>query len=125
MEIHIPENIINIMMHAITSVETNVKWNVARSDYFQPQCGIQQGDPMSPYTFVLCMERESHLILEEANDKRWRSMWMGKKWTMYLAPNVCICFIINLCPRNLRYLQNPCFSLFSNGGTFMSGGTST
>jgi hypothetical protein len=40
MEIQLPEKLINVIMHSITSVETNVKCNDARGDYFRPQRGI-------------------------------------------------------------------------------------
>ncbi|PNX92648.1 hypothetical protein L195_g015788 [Trifolium pratense] len=39
-EIKLPDKMVNVVMHAITSVETNVKWNGARSDFFRPQRGI-------------------------------------------------------------------------------------
>jgi hypothetical protein len=47
-EIQLPIKMINVIMHSVTSVETNVKWNGARSEYFRPQRGIRQGDPISP-----------------------------------------------------------------------------
>jgi hypothetical protein len=47
-EIQLPIKMINLIMHSVTSVETNVKWNGARSEYFRPQRGIRQGDPISP-----------------------------------------------------------------------------
>jgi hypothetical protein len=40
-EIKIPQGMVNVIMHAITSVETNVKWNGARAEYFRPQRGIR------------------------------------------------------------------------------------
>lgn len=40
-EIQLPDNIINIVMHVVTGVETNVKWNGARSDCFRPKRGIR------------------------------------------------------------------------------------
>ncbi|MCH86993.1 putative ribonuclease H protein [Trifolium medium] len=41
MEIKFPEALINVVMHAVTSVVTNVKWNGARSEYFRPHRGRQ------------------------------------------------------------------------------------
>ncbi|PNX97637.1 ribonuclease H, partial [Trifolium pratense] len=43
-EIGIPQKMMNVIMHSVTSVETNVKWNGARADFFRPQRGIRQVD---------------------------------------------------------------------------------
>jgi hypothetical protein len=66
-EIKLPNKMVNLIMHDVTSVETNVKWNGARTEFFRPQRGIRQGDPMSPYIFVLCMDKLSHLIIHAVN----------------------------------------------------------
>jgi hypothetical protein len=64
-EIKLPNDLINIIMHSVSSVMTNVKWNGTRDEYFRPQRGIRQGDPISPYLFVLCMDKLSHIILQD------------------------------------------------------------
>lgn len=40
-ETKIPTNLVNIIMHGITSEETNIKWNGSRSQYFGPSRGIR------------------------------------------------------------------------------------
>lgn len=35
-EIKLPASIINLIMHSVSSVETNVDWNEARCSYFNP-----------------------------------------------------------------------------------------
>ena len=37
----------------------------------QPSKGIKQGDPLSPYIFILCMEFLGQLIEEKCNEKLW------------------------------------------------------
>lgn len=56
---------LNLIMHAVSSVEANMNLNDARNSFFLPQRGIRQGDPISPYLFVLCMDKLSHFIEQE------------------------------------------------------------
>lgn len=65
-------------MECITSVNTNVLWNGSQSDYFRPERGIRQGDPISPYIFVLCMDKLSHLILEAIEEGSWSPIRAGR-----------------------------------------------
>ncbi|XP_058784072.1 uncharacterized protein LOC131658836 [Vicia villosa] len=73
-EIGLPKNMI---MHRVSNVETNVNSNGRRSAFFRPQRGIRQGDPISPYLFVLCMEKLSHLIEQAVNNNEWKPFRIG------------------------------------------------
>ncbi|PNX79184.1 ribonuclease H, partial [Trifolium pratense] len=81
-EINFPEVLINVIMHCVTSVMTNVKWNGTRTDFFRPQRGIRQGDPISPYLFVLCMDKLSHIILHAVEKDNWKGIKMGRRGPM-------------------------------------------
>jgi ribonuclease HI len=77
-EVKLPDVMINLIMNCITSVQSNVLWNGNRSDFFKPQCGVRQGDPISPYLFVLCMDKLSHLIAEATENGKWKPMRAGR-----------------------------------------------
>ena len=49
-------------MGYITSVSMQVLWHGQPRSSFHPSGEIEQGDPLSPYIFALCMERLSHLV---------------------------------------------------------------
>lgn len=78
MEIGLPLNLISIIMHAVTRVKTNVMWNGSRSEFFSPQRGTRQGDPISPYLFVLCMDRLTRFIAEEVEKGSWKPIKAGR-----------------------------------------------
>jgi mannosylglycoprotein endo-beta-mannosidase len=81
-DIKLPDALINVIMHSVTSVMTNVKWNGTRTEFFKPQRGIRQGDPISPYLFVLCMDKLSHIIIKAVEDGRWNGIKAGRNGLM-------------------------------------------
>lgn len=64
-----PTKLVKVSISVITSPTISVMWNGEITAEFMPSRGIRQGDPLSPYIFVLCMERLSLLIQEKLNLK--------------------------------------------------------
>ncbi|VVA41142.1 Hypothetical predicted protein, partial [Prunus dulcis] len=71
-EVGIRGRILELLMQCINSVRYKVILNGELTDSFSPKCGIRQGDPLSPYLFVLCMEKLSHIIQQAVQDKAWK-----------------------------------------------------
>ncbi|XP_061352790.1 uncharacterized protein LOC133297639 [Gastrolobium bilobum] len=77
-ELQLPGTLVEAIMGCVSSPSLEVLWNGARTDKFQSQRGIRQGNPLSPYIFVLCMEKLSHLILDEVERKYWVPLREGR-----------------------------------------------
>lgn len=68
-----------IIMACIESSRLSIKWEGEISDYFRPGRGIRQGDSISPFLFVLCMERLSHMIEEAVQEGAWKGIKMSRR----------------------------------------------
>ena len=57
-----------------------INWNGKRldKDWFTPSKGIRQGDSISPYLFVLCIERLGHLIHHAIKSDNWKSILLSR-----------------------------------------------
>ncbi|KAH9770621.1 reverse transcriptase domain-containing protein [Citrus sinensis] len=89
---HITENIIvaqeiihsmkrkkvQLIISCITTVQMNVLWEEELTDDISLSRGVRQGDPLSPYIFVLCIERLSHGIYESIHQNRWRPIRLSR-----------------------------------------------
>ena len=73
-----PANIINLIMSCISSTSTVVLFNGSKLDSFQPTRGIRQGDPISPYIFLLCIEFLGAQINSMCENKRWDTIKASK-----------------------------------------------
>lgn len=62
----------------MTTSRMQVLWNGEFTEEFAPSCGVMQGDPMSPYLFVLTMERLGHEIRGAVENGDWRPICRGR-----------------------------------------------
>lgn len=63
----------------MSSALFHVLCNGVVSESFKPSRGIRQGDPLSPYLFILSMERLGYLIEVTVEQKKWRPLFLSKR----------------------------------------------
>ena len=63
--------LITLIMSCVSSTSISILFNGSMLDSFQPSRGIRQGDPLSSYLFILCMEYLGSLIDEECIEGDW------------------------------------------------------
>ena len=66
-----PSDIRDIIMSCVSTVSTSILFNGEALEPILPSRGIRQGDPLSPYLFILCMDFLGQLIEEKCNAKLW------------------------------------------------------
>jgi hypothetical protein len=63
-----PSSLVHTIMRCISTVSYSILVNRQPSPYFKPHRGIRQGDPLSPYLFILCADVFSGLLTKAQNN---------------------------------------------------------
>ncbi|CAL5362434.1 unnamed protein product [Camellia sinensis] len=77
-EFNMNENWIHLIMSCVTNTNSVVLWNGEILEGIKNERGLRQGDPLSPYLFVLCMERLSNMINSKVNSGQWQGIKAGR-----------------------------------------------
>lgn len=70
---------VDMTMRCVTSVKYAVRVNGELTDSFIPTRGIRQGDPISPYLFLLCVEGLSCLLQKKEESGLLKGIRNGKR----------------------------------------------
>ncbi|KAL6141300.1 hypothetical protein ACLB2K_059590 [Fragaria x ananassa] len=71
-EVKLPTNFVKIIMSCVSTASYPIIVNGELSNSFSGSIGIRKGDPLSPYLFVLCMEKLSHSIQTAVERGHWK-----------------------------------------------------
>ena len=92
---HFPPKLTWIIMSYITSTNIYILVNGGMLNSFETSRGIRQGDPLSPYIFILCMEYLSHLIEQKCMEGAWvplKASWDNLGFSHFLFADDIILF---------------------------------
>ncbi|GLT58322.1 hypothetical protein SLA2020_312230 [Shorea laevis] len=73
-----PPMLISLIMSCISSTSMAILVNGEATNRFHPSRGIRQGDPLSPYLFILCMEFLSLRFTDGINSGLWKGCKAGR-----------------------------------------------
>ncbi|KAG8386867.1 hypothetical protein BUALT_Bualt03G0193600 [Buddleja alternifolia] len=74
-----PPRITRLIIECVSSSCPRILWNGEPLKHIHPTCDLRQGDPLSPYLFVLCMERLAYMIEEETGNGGWKPTALCRK----------------------------------------------
>ncbi|KAF7802375.1 ribonuclease H [Senna tora] len=72
-----------LLMQCVTTTSMRVKVNGELSDWILPSAGLRQGDPLSPYLYVLCANVLSNHLISAQNNKSIQGIKIARG-----APNI-------------------------------------
>ena len=64
-----PKNFSELILSCISTTSTSLLFNGSKLEAFTPSRGIRQGDPISPYFFLLCRKYLSSLITKSYDSR--------------------------------------------------------
>ncbi|CAL1365946.1 unnamed protein product [Linum trigynum] len=77
-EVGLASSLISRIMTCVERNKMRISWNGQLSNPIIPSRGVRQGDPLSPFLFILCMERLAHKIEQAVEAKLWKPLQLSK-----------------------------------------------
>lgn len=72
LKVNLHKDLVKLLMSFISTTSTLVLFNGGNLEPFYPSRGMQQGGPLSPYIFILCMEALGKMVEEKSREKVWK-----------------------------------------------------
>lgn len=73
-DVGLPKMMINVITRCVSTRSFRLLWSGDCTETIGQTRGIRQGDPLSLYLFVLCLERLAHRKQQEASNRSWRPL---------------------------------------------------
>ncbi|XP_057513881.1 uncharacterized protein LOC130795689 [Actinidia eriantha] len=65
---------VSLIMSLTPSTSLSILWNEEGLPAFVPERGLRQGDPLSPYLYVFCIEYLGRLIENQVHVRNWKAL---------------------------------------------------
>lgn len=91
---------LQLIRTCITSSSLAVLWSRGRLAGFKPYRGLRQSDPLSPFMFVIYLERLSILITKQVECHQWKSFMVCRGALLFRIFFLLMTFL--LLPRRMR-----------------------
>lgn len=86
-----PYRFVNWIMECVSTVSYTIKVNGELTEPFRTRRGLRQGDPVSPYLFLLCMEYLNRSLLELRENRLFHFHPKYKRFNL-----IHLCFVDDL-----------------------------
>lgn len=96
LDVGLPVKMVNVIMKCVPSASFKLLWNSEGTDSVTQTRGMRQGDPLSPYLFVLCLEHLAHRIQQEVARGCWKplkALRQALRCHTYFLPMIFYCFL--------------------------------
>ena len=110
------ETFVNQIFECVSSVSFSLLINGGISGDFKPSCGLRQGDPLSPYIFILCQEILSRMLeknFAEGNLRGVKASSGGPTVTHIMFANDIVLF--SKASRNEATILDDCLEKYLDG----------
>lgn len=77
-DIGLPSTFVDLVWHCISTPRMRMLWKGEALEEFSPTRGIRQGDPLSPYLFVLCIEKLFQMIAMAVDNDQWSPIQLSR-----------------------------------------------
>ncbi|XP_021728399.1 uncharacterized protein LOC110695480 [Chenopodium quinoa] len=102
-------------VQCVTTVSYQILVNGSPSQAFLPKCGLRQGDPLSPYLFVLCMEVFSLMLRQDEKKGLFQGLRVSRR-----APSVSHLFFADDALLFFKVSPSSCDQILSVTNDFCS-----
>lgn len=75
----LPLQLRSVISACISTASMSINWNGSNTDQFSSTRGLRQGDPISPYLFVLSLERLGHKIQQAVHEGSCKALPFGRQ----------------------------------------------